>query len=138
VARFGGPPWDALRALGLRVGDYAIFGSAPLVAAGLLDAVRDVDVLARGAAWARVATLAAPQRAARGDLVVALEGGLIEVFDGFAGLDAHSMIDRAVVNEGLPFLTLADTVRWKRFLGRPKDEGHVRLIEAYLEREARR
>ena len=37
-----------LRALKLPAGDYAIFGSGPLVVHGLIEGVRDLDVVARG------------------------------------------------------------------------------------------
>jgi hypothetical protein len=40
-----------LREFDLPEGDYAVFGSTPLVACGLLREVHDLDVVARGAAW---------------------------------------------------------------------------------------
>jgi hypothetical protein len=45
--------FDKLRTLGLPVGDYAVFGSGPLVVRGLTREYRDLDVVARGAAWER-------------------------------------------------------------------------------------
>jgi hypothetical protein len=125
-----GAPWDALRELALPAGDWALFGSAVLLARGLVEEVRDLDVVVRGAAWQRVLTFGRPERAERGDLVVRL--GALELFDGFAPFDAAAMIDRAETIDGLPFVTLADTVAWKRALGRPKDLEHVRLIEVAL------
>ncbi len=38
--------------------------------------------------------------------------------------------------EGYPFVTLEDTLSWKRFLNREKDQKDIALIESYLREEA--
>jgi hypothetical protein len=121
-----------LRALDLPEGEYAIFGSGPLVARGLLREVHDLDVVARGAAWDRAKGLGQVRTAPEGDPVVWLQGGAIEVFGGWLGWDIDVLIDDAEIIDGLPFACLEDVLAFKRFYGRPKDIAHVRLIEEYL------
>jgi hypothetical protein len=121
-----------LRELDLPEGDYALFGSAPLVACGLLREVHDLDVVARGAAWDRARELGAVRTAPQGDPVVWLEGGALEIFGGWLGWDIDALIDDAKIIDGLPFARLEDVLAFKRSYGRPKDIAHVRLIEDYL------
>ena len=45
--------FDLLRSLDLPAGDYAVFGSGPLIVRGLIEAGNDLDVISRGAAWDR-------------------------------------------------------------------------------------
>lgn len=59
----GGELFGKIRALGLPIGDYAIFGSGPLAVRGLMPGARDLDVVARGTAWERWRRLG-PVRAA--------------------------------------------------------------------------
>lgn len=129
--RLEGPPWEAVRALGLPVGDpiidYVVFGSAPLLAHGLLERVSDLDLLARGAAWDRARSLGEPQRAPQGDLLVRLPNG-IEVFNGWLGLELDAIFARAALIDGLPIAHLDDVAHYKRLLGRPKDVAHLRLM----------
>ncbi len=119
-----GPPWDAVRALELPANDYAVFGSAPLLARGLIDRVSDLDLLARGDAWAHVQTLGKVERAPQGDLLVRLPHD-IDIFNGWLGLDADAIIRRATLQDGLPIARLEDVAHYKRLLHRPKDLEHL-------------
>jgi hypothetical protein len=121
-----------LRALALPEGDYAVFGSGPLAARGLLGELGDLDVVARGAAWERAKELGPVRSAPEGDPVVRLEGGAVEIFGGWLGWDIDALIDGAEMIDGLPFARLEDVLAFKRSLGRPKDIAHVRLIEDHL------
>ena len=125
-----GQPWEAVRALALPVGDYVVFGSAPLLAHGLIGRVGDVDLLAVRSAWEKVCSGRAPTRAPGGDEVVRLAPGL-EVFHGWLGLDVDGIVRRAEVLGGLPIAQLADVAAYKRLLSRPKDQAHLELLEAY-------
>ena len=121
-----------LKALGLPKGDYAVFGSGPLAARGLIREIGDLDVVARGAAWGRAKELGSARRAPGGDPVVRLGGGDIEVFGGWLGWDVDALVDRAEVVGGLPFAQLEDVLAFKLSHGRPKDLAHARLIEEHL------
>ena len=127
---------EALRrkvaALRLPAGDYAVFGSGPLLAHGLVRRVNDVDVLARGTAWEAAKGLGDRVTGEMGDPVVRLGDGEVEIFGGWLGMDADGIIDSARPVRGLPFARLEDVLAFKRLLGRPKDREHIRLIQRYL------
>lgn len=129
------PVLERLAELNLPWGDWVILGSGPLWAQGLIpDLPNDVDVLARGAAWRRVCELGRPRRAALGDLVVRLEDGALEIFDGWAPMewDLDEVIDAAEWRHGFPWAPLHYVLEFKRVLARPKDLEHIRLIEEFL------
>ncbi len=111
--------------------DYAVFGSGPLLAHGLVEHVGDVDLLARGAAWLKATTLGSLETAPDGDRIIRLADG-VDVFDGWLDMDTDAIIDRAVLINGLPFASLHDVLAFKRKLNRPKDVEHVRRLEGYL------
>lgn len=68
----------------------------------------------------------------KGDPVVRLGDGDIEVFSGWLGRDLDAIIDGAAIMESLPFAQLEDVRIFKHALGRPKDLRHVLLIEEHL------
>jgi hypothetical protein len=124
--------FEKLGALLRPTSDYAVFGSGPLVAHGLLEEVQDVDVVARGAAWERATELGPVLVAEGGDPVVRLESDAIEIFGGWLGWDIDAIIEDAELVDGLPFARLEDVLAFKLAHGRPKDLEHARLLEAYL------
>ncbi|MCQ9131422.1 hypothetical protein [Streptomyces hilarionis] len=119
--------FQRLRALGLPRDDFVVAGSAPLFVRGLRDHVSDLDVVARGAGWRRARTLATPVPAPYGRgtvLSVGLADQRIEILNAwfpklFGPVDR--IIESAEVIEGIRFLSLSDTLRWKDVLRRPKD-----------------
>jgi hypothetical protein len=119
--------------LNLPDGDFALHGSAPLLAHGLIDEVNDVDIVARGRAWKRATELAPVVAGRQDDVVRPLPG--VEIFDGWLGDDADTLIDQAATVNGLPCVTLREVLAFKRRLQRPKDAEHIRLIERYLAEE---
>ncbi len=125
-----------VRALELPQNEYVVFGSAPLLAHGLVTDIGDIDLLATGAAWQKAQTLALPKTAPGGDLIVQLTPELA-IFDGWLGLDTDAVIRRAEMWNGLPLAQLADVAAYKRLLDRPKDDRpkdrmHLELLEPYL------
>ena len=125
-------PFGKLRALELPAEDYAVFGSGPLAVRGLIEDVRDLDVVARGAAWTKAQGLGPVHPASGGDPVVRLEGGAIEIFGGWLGWDIDAIIDGAEIIDGLPFACLEDVLAFKLHHGRPKDLEHARLMAEHL------
>jgi hypothetical protein len=124
-----------LEKLALPLGDYVVTGSGPLLAHGLKASIHDLDLVARGKAW-EIAKEKAPvigSQSGFGKRIV-LDRGAIEIFDHWIGglTDVDAMIEGAEVIEGVPFMSLRDTLRWKRGLGRAKDLADVRLIEEFL------
>ena len=129
-----------LESLALPASDYVVTGSGPLLAHGLKNDIHDIDVVARGTAWKMAARLSRPRRSPSGlGRRIVLFGGDIEIFDHWVGglTDVDAMIDSADFFDGLPFLSLPDTLRWKRGLGRAKDLGDIALIERHLSVPAR-
>jgi len=126
--------------LALPVDDFVVAGSGPLLAHGLKASIHDLDLVARGKAWDLVAS-AAPVIGSRSGLGrrIVLYNGAVEVFDHWVGglNDVDALIDGAESIEGVRFMSLQDTLRWKRGLGRAKDLADVQLIERYLSVPAR-
>lgn len=121
-----------MRALELPLGSYVVFGSAPMLAHGLVAEVGDIDLLAVGAAWERAIRLGEVQPAPHGDFVVKVSADL-EIFSAWMGQDVEAILHRAEIVDGLPLANLTDVVAYKQLLGRPKDQAHIRLIEVYLQ-----
>ncbi|WP_405819093.1 hypothetical protein OG241_28310 [Streptomyces sp. NBC_01390] len=136
-------PFRHLGSLGLPSEDFVVAGSAPLFIRGLRDRVTDLDIVVRGAGWRRAEVLGDVRRAPYEQVLavnVAEAGSRIEILDGwfphmFGSVD--QLIARAEVDDdsGLRFLSLADTVRWKRHLDRQKDREDLRRIEAAAYRD---
>lgn len=122
-----------VRGLGLPVGDYAVFGSGPMLAHGLVERVGDIDILARGEAWERAKSMGKVEMGTHGPFVRL--GGNVEIFGGWMGMDVDGIIDRDILIEGVPFARLEDVLAFKNALGRDKDLEHVRLIEKHLAKE---
>lgn len=123
----------ALRSLDLPAGDYAVFGSGPLIVRGIIEAGNDLDVLSRGAAWDKAAELGdlvhLPEYGV--DVVSFLEGAItIGMNWGIGEFDVNELIDSAEIIAGLPFVRLEYVVRYKEIAARPKDFAHLRLLEA--------
>jgi len=123
-----------LRSLDMPEGDYAVFGSGPLIVRGIIEPANDLDVVSRGAAWSTAVE--------RGQLVDLSEHGvtIASVFDGaitvgtewaIGRFDIDSLIDTAEVIDGLPFVRLEHVVAYKRLAGRLKDLEHLRLLAEY-------
>lgn len=116
-------------------GDFALAGSAPLYAHGLRPRLRDLDVVARGVAWDIAQTFDKPVQAPSGiGRVVRIGDGEIEIFDRWVAPEwpIDSLIDDAEVIDGIRFVSLRDSLAWKRYLHRKKDAADIRMLEAYF------
>ena len=122
--------------------DFVIFGSAPLLAHGLRQRVRDLDVVARGTAWQRASRYGLPATGTINGAPMALFwGGLIQVSSGWISedWDADALVDRAEIIQGLPFAKLDDVLAYKQALDRPKDRPDIEaLIRHYVAAPHRR
>jgi hypothetical protein len=108
--------------------DFVIFGSGPLLAHGLRRSLSDLDVVARGATWHRVAERGEPGIGAISGAPMALfRGGRIQFSRGWVSpeWDADDLIERAEIIQGLPFAQLKDVLAYKQELARPKDRRDV-------------
>ena len=124
---------DLLLSLELPIGDYAVFGSGPLIARGIIEATNDLDVISRGDAWDKALT--------SGELVSLPDGTkIVSCFDGavtigkswaYGDFDINQLIDSAEVIDGLPFVRLEHVVRYKEIAARPKDLVHLQLLSEH-------
>ncbi|MEU1822648.1 hypothetical protein ABZ502_09365 [Streptomyces abikoensis] len=131
------PLIEKLRSLQFPHTDYVVAGSGPMLAHGLRDSVRDLDVVARGAAWTLATDLGDPIPAPSGyGRMVLLLDGAIEVFDRWlpGTKSTDELIESAELIGGIPFCPLRDVLDWKARSGRQKDRVDVKLIREYLER----
>lgn len=126
---------ERLRDFGLDPDEFVIFGSGPLLAHGLRDDVPDLDVVACGEAWRRVSESGVPATGSiTGDRVWTFWDGRLEFSQRWISddWDTHDLIARAEVVDGLRFAPLAEVLKYKKALGRPKDAGDIRKLTALL------
>lgn len=123
-----------LRSLELPIGDYAVFGSGPLLVRGVIAEANDLDVVSRGRAWERATAI--------GEIVRLPEDGaeIVSCFDGlvtlgrswaYGDVDIDHLIDTAEVIDGLPFVRIEHVVAFKQLARRPKDLEHLSLLEQF-------
>lgn len=125
-----------LLTLQLPAQDYVIFGSGPLLAHEIKSDVRDLDILARGAAWRKALTYRVPPvtpPSGNGSMIVLCDGR-IEIFDRWVSgeWDVDLLIDNAEFIDGLPFVPLATVLRWKKSTSRQKDSQDISDLEEYI------
>jgi hypothetical protein len=120
--------FDQLRAMDLPPDSYAVFGSGPLAAHGLIDEVGDLDVIVRDSAWSRLEQL--------GTVVMHGDNPVVDLGNGltfgkswaYGDFDIEQLIDDAQMIDGLPFVRLEAVLEYKRIAGRPKDLRHIGLM----------
>jgi hypothetical protein len=92
--------FDFLKSLQLPTGDFAVFGSGPLIVRGIIPITNDLDVICRGSTWEEVQK--------------------IGTFD--------ELIDCAEYIEELPFVRLKHVVEYKLHRGSAKDMLHIESL----------
>ncbi len=115
--------------------DYAITGSGPLFARGLISSLdNDLDVVARNDAWETALKFGSPKKGDLNDLIIDLFDGRIQIFNqwSFVGETIDEIIDNAEIHNGYPFASLEHVLAFKKKLKREKDLRHIELIEIYL------
>lgn len=125
--------FDQLRSLELPTGHFAVFGSGPLIARGIVEATNDLDVICRGPAWQTVAAMAEVDEFEDGTPRVALFDGLLTfgITWRYGHFDVGELIDSAEVLAGLPFVRLEHVEAYKLAAGRAKDLDHLRRLDAW-------
>ena len=128
--------FDRVKNLNLPNGDFAIFGSGPLIIRGLITASNDLDIVCRGNAWNEVKAIGRQEYLSKYDVtVVSLCDGRLSFGKewGIGKFDIDELIDSAEEIEGLPFVRLEHVARYKKISKRPKDLKHLEALEAYRE-----
>ena len=125
-----------VRDLDLPQGDYAIFGSGPLLVRGIIDQINDLDVICRGRAWDYAQVHGEPGYLEQfGVTIASMLNGRITFGTkwGIGDFDIDKLIDTADRIQGLQFVRLEHVIRYKELAGRPKDRVHLEAIERYLQ-----
>ena len=130
-----------MRDLDLPKGHFAVFGSGPLIARGIISASNDLDVLCRGPAWTQVKTIKKVEYLKEYDLeIVTLADGQLTFGTrwGIGSFDTDVLIDTAELLDDLPFVQLEHVVAYKRLSDRPKDREHLRAMrkQGYLDSQS--
>ncbi len=126
--------FDQLKGLNLPAGDFAIFGSGPLVVRGIIPASNDLDILCRRLAWKTVREIGELEYLSDYDvtIVTMCDGRLTFGTEwGIGNFDIDALIDSAEVIDGLPFVRLEHVACYKGIIKRPKDLEHLQALEAY-------
>jgi len=122
--------------LDLDLRDFVIFGSGPMLAHGLRYGIHDLDIVARGPAWRRVAEHGCPGTGSvNGAPMAVFWDGLIQFSQGWisADWDPDDLIDGAETIQGWPFARLTDVLAYKRVLLRPKDYPDIAALHQTLD-----
>jgi predicted nucleotidyltransferase len=126
--------FDRVKSLNLPVGDFAIFGSGPLIVRGIIPASNDLDIICRRQAWERVKAIGELEYLSKYDVtVVTMCDGRLTFGTKWAigEFDIDELIDGAEEIDGLPFVRLEHVTNYKKISKRPKDLRHIEALKAY-------
>ncbi len=127
------PLLDQLVELNLPEGDWALFGSGPLLARGWIDEAGDLDVISRGEAWSWAKRHGVPEVLDDGSVIYAFGDVTIGDRWKYGEFSVDVLIDTADDIAGIPCVRLEHVETFKRIAGRPKDRHHLDLIEAHTQ-----
>lgn len=126
--------FNRVRALHLAVGQYALFGSAPLMIRGWKEGAHDIDVLVSDEVWNRLQAekMWQTKRADSGSLF--LVNDEIEVWHDWkpGKWNVQQLIDDAEIIDDLPFVQLEAVIRSKQLRGKEKDLEDLKTIREHL------
>ena len=123
--------FEYLKRLELPAGDYAVFGSGPLIVRGIVSPTNDLDVVCRRAVWETVRKIGTLQFSDEyGVEIVALFDGRVTFGNkwGSGDFDIDDLIDHAELIDGLPFVRLEHVVAYKKKRGTAKDRRNIELL----------
>jgi hypothetical protein len=122
-----------VRELQLPPGDFAIFGSGPLIVRNIIPFRNDLDIICRGEAWELVQQTGQLQYLQDYDahIVSMLDGAIMFGTSwGIGRFDIDTLIDSADILKDLPFVRLQYVIEYKKIRGLPKDLLHIKAVSA--------
>lgn len=126
------PSFDTLfqyvRDLHLPAGDYAIFGSGPMIVRGIISGANDLDIVCRGEAWKMACATGNVSYDERHDISLAshLNGRVTFGTRWTIGeVDVDDLIATAEMIEDLPFVRMQYVVAYKILRASAKDLLHI-------------
>lgn len=117
-----------VKELQLPQGDFAIFGSGPLIVRNIIPFRNDLDIICRDAAWELVQQIGQPQYLQDYDahIVSMLDGAItFGTSWGIGQFDIDRLINTAEILEDLPFVRLQYVIEYKKIRGSAKDLSHI-------------
>lgn len=128
----GHPLVQQLIDLNLPEGEWALFGSGPLLLRGWITDIGDVDVFARGHALRKAESLGVPEPIGEAGNECIRIGDDLTVLKTwpFGPANIDTMIDTAEKIEGIPCVRLEHIVAYMERFDRPKDRERLAIIEA--------
>ena len=120
-----------VKRLNLPIGDYAIFGSGPLIVRGVIAASNDLDIICRGAAWEQAKSIGTIEFLEEYNVTIAtICAGRISFGTqwGIGAFDIDDLIDEADQINGLPFVRLRHVISYKQIRDTPKDKSHLKAL----------
>ena len=124
--------FESLKSLGLPEGDFAVFGSGPLIVRGIIPAANDLDIICRGAAWEKVESIGKLEHSDEyGVEIVTLHDGQLSFGTkwGIGNFDIDELINGAESIDGLPFVQLQHVISYKLKRANPKDLSHIEALK---------
>jgi len=114
-------------------GKYAIFGSGPIAIRGLRKC-KDIDIIVTEDVFNDYKKRSEWKLKKFDDNADYLDKDGVELWKewGPGEWDVNKLIKEAEIIDGLPFVILEETLRWKQINGRPKDLEDIELIKEYL------
>lgn len=124
--------FEQVQKLNLPAGQFAVFGSGPLMARNLRES-NDVDLIVTEGLFKQLAKDESWHKVELRDHHQSLRKGALEIFYTWApgAWDVAELIGNAEEIDGLPFVRLESVVEWKQLRNEVKDREDIALIEEY-------
>lgn len=120
--------FEYLRRLELPAGDFAVFGSGPLIVRRWISGTNDLDVICRGDAWDLACETGTVNYDERYDVSLASHCNGRVTFGmrwAIGNFDIDELIDTAEIIDGLPFVQLKHVIAYKEIRASAKDLLHL-------------
>lgn len=125
-----------VKKLSLPKGEYALFGSSPIIVRGIRAASHDIDILVTEELWNqyRVNPAWEVRTLDNGDEFLEWASHDIELYKkwGPGEWNVQEILASAEEIGGVMYVPLETVLQWKKHSARPKDLADVELIEGYL------
>lgn len=124
-----------VKAINFPLGQYAVFGSGPMVLHGLRNS-QDVDLIVTSDFYTQLKLDPKYEIKHWADGAEYLADGNFEITNTWDyetyKPNIEKLIEEAEIVDGVPFVQLSQVMLWKRAFGRDKDFKDIELIEEYL------
>lgn len=123
---------EILNALNLPKDQYLIWGSGPLAVRNIRDS-HDIDIVVLKNLWKTLTKKYPPQKEKKN--LIKIKN--IEIWSDCLLSNIDELFANRDLIDGYPFMSLHDTIKWKKFLSREKDTDDIVLIEKFLKNNSK-